>query len=1312
MFGQKKKLVRLYVLAALSAGFVLGAGVPYADASNGAYTVQDPDEYVTNVPNYSGETGGNNPTAVIYIPSTITGGTVKVMTDEDPSSALNPFDTSNLRRVPIKGEFRSTSTDTGTTLNSSGIQFAWGHSGTENLTIADKSEIDITGSGPRLYGGVVYSEQSAKGMAASATNITLKNDEIIKYEITGGKTTDASVYGIYNSNSTLTTGTSLTVGVTGNVAADSMLSISGIFNREGGSAAVGSGLKLQTNIVSAGKSTGVVSGIDSGKLKESLNHFKLADNADVSVIFTGKGVRNSGKTTDFDDNDYDSTLTVRSMYLANSDIKIGNNNTFKTQLANNSTAAVVAGTTIRSSKGTLGDELSNTAWVSTGASADTIYGVKLDKKSEVTAGTEFVASATNNGSVNNSYGLALAGNSTLQLGKKANIRNQQYGDGTDVSTAKERLAAAVDVSGSSVLTVGDHATIETDAFDKNITNIANINIENSRMTVGKNAKIGAFTSNLNYDANSKLYGVNVFKTNEQITDTADISIGENSNIVVKGNNMGTIVGLKNSILGTASLGDHSTILVAQTSAAIKNADDVTEANIKQGSGSYIAGYMGLEAGKTTFGKDVSIKVSGNTATSGAFAYGSDNRYGALETGDHFSVTVNTRGYADSYGLGTWGAKDNAGNAVTGSTSTGNNLTVNVTSDKTAYGINNFGNNGIAKTSGKDDEAISVNANAAVGIYSSGSGSTVTLGNNAGVTAEGVNTAYGIYNDSQSAVTLGDNAVLSAKGSNTVYGIFNQGGSTTTLTGAAEITSKKGNDLSWAAASLDDGSLVDITGAGTKKITGNLYSGYNGKLLLTMATGDSFLTGMSKVNNGTTNIDMSNGSLWNMTDSSAVTNLTSNSGATVDMTYNRDKYTTLTVTNFSGNDGVFNMKSDLDSETYGDKMFITSAAAGSSGLISVYDRSLATGSEVTGVRHLLMVTDASKNATFSGKSLNTGGLWDITPTIERGGTFTDANGNSVGSPDEWYLVKTVKKANEDTTPIIDNIDNTYGLYRLSIDTLRQRLGDLRYRNRSDDKYDFWVRDRHGRFDGNEYDSKYNFLQVGVDTMPNEKSAYGFLVERGIASPNFDTGSGKNHTLAGALYATWIGDHGNYTDIVAKIGRNDTTLHTYGAYADKASYREDEKSLSFEYGRTLDMGDKGYFFEPQAQIVFGHLGSNSYTTRRGTHVHEDSFDSAIGRLGFVLGKKQKNGENPHDFYFKASVLHEFGGDRDYSLRRVNAYGDEESLDGSYNFRDTWYEVGFGGNVKINNNTSFYADVERSFGSDYTKKWQINAGINWSF
>ena len=63
---------------------------------------------------------------------------------------------------------------------------------------------------------------------------------------------------------------------------------------------------------------------------------------------------------------------------------------------------------------------------------------------------------------------------------------------------------------------------------------------------------------------------------------------------------------------------------------------------------------------------------------------------------------------------------------------------------------------------------------------------------------------------------------------------------------------------------------------------------------------------------------------------------------------------------------------------------------------MYDKSLATGNAMTGVHHLLMVTDASENATFSGKALDTGGLWDIVPTVQQGGTFTDADGNVVGT----------------------------------------------------------------------------------------------------------------------------------------------------------------------------------------------------------------------------------------------------------------------------------------------------------------------------
>ncbi|WP_296397203.1 autotransporter outer membrane beta-barrel domain-containing protein [Acidaminococcus timonensis] len=604
------------------------------------------------------------------------------------------------------------------------------------------------------------------------------------------------------------------------------------------------------------------------------------------------------------------------------------------------------------------------------------------------------------------------------------------------------------------------------------------------------------------------------------------------------------------------------------------------------------------------------------------------------------------------------------------------------------------------------------ADSAGGISAS-SNSDVKAGNGVTLSVQGGKISTGILaSGNQSAITLGDQATIHVGGMTNGYGVYSQSGAKTIFHGAAEITATAKNGTAYAVVSKDKGSLVDLTGKGQKTIMGDFYSRDGGAIHLDLAAGNSLFTGMSKVNGGTTNLSMSNGSLWNMTDSSAVTNLDLNSGAKVDMTYNPDGYHTLTIDNFSGNGGEFHMKSDLESMTDGDKVHITNAAAGSSGQISVYDKSLATGSQMTGVHHLLMVTDASENATFSGKDLDTGGLWDIVPTVQRGGTFTDADGNVVGTPNEWYLVQTAKKVNKDTQPLVAGVDGTYSLYRMSIDTLRQRLGDLRYRNRSEDKYDIWARNRAGRYAGNGYDSQYNFFQAGLDTMPNEKSAYGFLVERGIASPDYRTGNGKNHTLAGALYGTWLGDSGSYTDVVAKVGRDDTTIHTFGQYPDAASYRAKEQSLSVEYGRTIPRGNKGWFVEPQAQFVFGHLGSNEYTTRRGTRVQEEGFNSAIGRLGFVLGKKQKEGRHPHDFYLKASVLHEFGGDRDYSLQRVNAAGDLERLDGKYSYGDTWYELGLGGNVQLNKNTLFYADVERSFAGDFNKKWQVNAGLNWSF
>ena len=890
----------------------------------------------------------------------------------------------------------------------------------------------------------------------------------------------------------------------------------------------------------------------------------------------------------------------------------------------------------------------------------------------------------------------------LDIGVKANTNTNGGTNGT--------AANALQIGDYGSVSIGDHARFSIEnhiKVDEVNGYIFTSGIESvlsptetpkgkNHLTLGKDAAIGVtFTTDSGTASNSYVYGLRLQNT--------EATVGEGAGIVLQGS------GSAKYLYGT---------FVYDSSVSFK--DDLKLRISMNGDTEQIYGHTALKKATLNVGNAAVTEIRGSGQAGNVFGVYASS--GSASFGDQVTTAISFDGSTYKIiGLSASSSSFTIGNDSSTEIRGNGNQYQNIT----AKGIFNsssdmqIGDRAQVKMDIHNTQKPA-NGSSAVGVENKGGQLKAGAHLQVRMDASGYLTAQGL-SATKGKMTIGDDAsvVIHSEDATTNHVLYAKSGGTITFAGAATIQGDREAAWSEGDATGGDASCISLTGGGKKTILGNLVSKDKGRIVLDLSTSDSLLRGKSSVLDASDNenvkaavteLQLSGGALWHMTDSSTVTTLTNRGGA-VNMAYHPD-YDTLHIGTFRGNDGVFVMNSDFASQMYGDKVTIDAAEEGSSGDISVYDKSLATGHKVTGTKHLLMVTDKSEKATFVGRNLDTGGLWELTPTIREGGTFTDADDNVVGSSGEWYLTNLTKKINKETESLIESGETTYGLYRLSIDTLRQRLGDLRYRKHSEDTFDFWTRNRGGHYEGKGYDSKYNFFQVGMDTMPNEKSAYGFLVERGIASQGFLMGSGKNHTLSGAFYATWLGDHGNHTDVVAKVGRNDTMFHSYGAFADSASYRENQQSLSVEYGRSVALGSDGYFIEPQVQLVLGHLGSNSYTTSLGTHVKEDGFDSAIGCLGFVFGKKQAEGENPHDFYLKASVLHEFGGDRDYSLRRLNAYGDEETLDGSYSYGDTWFEVGFGGNVKINQSTYFYADVERSFGGDYTKKWQFNAGIHWSF
>ena len=427
------------------------------------------------------------------------------------------------------------------------------------------------------------------------------------------------------------------------------------------------------------------------------------------------------------------------------------------------------------------------------------------------------------------------------------------------------------------------------------------------------------------------------------------------------------------------------------------------------------------------------------------------------------------------------------------------------------------------------------------------------------------------------------------------------------------------------------------------------------------------------------------------------------GGTVAWSSENDYNTkTLTIDNLINDNNTttnFILKTDLDSETIVESVVVNNAEQDSVITVGVRDKSKIDNYNVGDNKKVLVVVDDSKNLKVTGKEIDNGGIWSVTPTIE--------NGSEVGGLDtEWYLTNIQKKENGNTETINDGFASDYSLWRATNDTLRKRLGDIRSGEHGTDG--IWARMYHGKLEGQSYTDKYHTYQLGYDkTRYDEKNGQrtnGIVLERSEGKLSYTAGKGETGLTALGLYTTWFGNKGHYTDIVLRAGHLDHKMNTYGEYAERSDYDNAAYSISFEYGRQKNY-EKGYFFTPQVQITLGRMNSVDFTTERGTKIDVDGLTSAIGRIGFEVGRKISPESS---YYFKLGAFHEFDGDRDVSMVAANG----ENLRKRYDNGDTWYEFGMGAQVQLSRNTHFYGDIERSFGGDTKKEWQVNTGIRWEF
>lgn len=450
------------------------------------------------------------------------------------------------------------------------------------------------------------------------------------------------------------------------------------------------------------------------------------------------------------------------------------------------------------------------------------------------------------------------------------------------------------------------------------------------------------------------------------------------------------------------------------------------------------------------------------------------------------------------------------------------------------------------------------------------------------------------------------------------------------------------------------------------------------------------------------------SYWKMTGDSSLTKLNL-SEALLDMTADKNKFNMLILNELSGNNGLINMDIDLSKNTNNsDRIYIGVKHSGTHyiSLNNVSDNN----SDAVGT---VLVSVRKENGEFKAKDSESKLYW----TEYELGRMDAGKGDTVtsGYDTDWYLKKADKvdpgtKPSTSVGAVVSANSLNYYTWRTENDKLMQRMGELRHNGDAEKGAWFRVKgSKIGRDGSFNFANKYTTYELGFDEKVNQTDDMvryqGAALSYTKGNSKYSRGSGDNSGKSISFYNTEQYAKGYYLDVVFKVNRLSNNFKVFNTKNQKITGEQDNTgvSISAEYGRKNDL-KHGWYIEPQAQLTLGYMGGANYETSNGISVEQSGTTSAVGRVGFNVGKQiGKCGI----IYAKANLLHEFGGGSDIVMK-----DSKDRIIYKDTFNDTWLEYGVGAAFTTSKNSHLYFDVERSTGGDFYKDWQWNAGVRWTF
>ena len=326
--------------------------------------------------------------------------------------------------------------------------------------------------------------------------------------------------------------------------------------------------------------------------------------------------------------------------------------------------------------------------------------------------------------------------------------------------------------------------------------------------------------------------------------------------------------------------------------------------------------------------------------------------------------------------------------------------------------------------------------------------------------------------------------------------------------------------------------------------------------------------------------------------------------------------------------------------------------------------------------------------------------------ELGTDAFDAQGNLVVGN-----TATVKHAGESSlvSGTKSALVSTAMAWRNNTNDLQRRLGDLRLANTDQGVWAKYIGGKSKITDGADARMTYNGVQVGYDHKVSNGWVVGGALDYSTSSNSYAVGSGDGKIGGIALYGTKQHDDGRYLDIIARGNRlsNNYKLYSVGGQRVNGDYHTFSTSLSAEYGKRIKK-QNGFYIDPSVEFIVGRLNGVSYDANiaggGSMHVKADGVNSAVGRLGFGIGKETEKS----NIFAKLALAHEFSG----KMNTTYSAPVNPTVKTELDLKDTWLDAEIGGSWNLRPSTYLYGTFTKNFGATIDNTWRIDAGVRHNF